>query len=69
MATNLFGSEKRVAAALGVEQLSALTAWFDTLLAASSGATAAEKLAALPATPGWQAAAPVMNVSSSSGAA
>ena len=37
VATNLFGSEKRVAAALGVEQLSALTAWFDTLLAASSG--------------------------------
>ncbi|MBP1728599.1 MAG: hypothetical protein H6Q56_972, partial [Deltaproteobacteria bacterium] len=60
VATNLFGSEKRVAAALGVERLSALTAWFDTLLVASSGGTAAEKLAALPATPAGQAAVPVV---------
>jgi len=60
VATNLFGSEKRAAAALGVEQLSSLTARFDTLLAGCAGTTAAEKLAALPATPAWQAAAPVM---------
>lgn len=60
VATNLFGSEKRTAAALGVEELSFLTAWFDNLLADCSGETAAAKLAALPATPGWQAAAPVM---------
>ena len=60
VATNLFGSDKRVAAALGVEQLSALTARFDTLLAASSGMTAAEKLAALPATQAGQAAVPVV---------
>ena len=60
VATNLFGSDRRVAAALGVEQLSALTARFDTLLAASSGMTAAEKLAALPATQAGQAAVPVV---------
>jgi len=60
VATNLFGSERRVAAALGVERLSALTAWFDALLAGCAGAGAAEKLANLPATPAWQAAAPLM---------
>lgn len=61
VATNLFGSEKRVAMALGVERLAALTAWFDTLLSASAGDTCLQKLAALPATSAWQAAAPLMS--------
>ncbi len=60
VATNLFGSEKRVAAALGHEQLSSLSTLFDTLLAASGGDSATEKLALLPQSAAWQAAAPVM---------
>jgi 4-hydroxy-3-polyprenylbenzoate decarboxylase len=63
VATNLFGSEKRVAAALGLADLAALTTWFDALLANAAGASAAEKLAALPATPRFLAAAPVMTSS------
>jgi 4-hydroxy-3-polyprenylbenzoate decarboxylase len=63
VATNLFGAEKRVAAALGLERLSLLTSRFDSLLAACAGATAVEKLAALKATAAWQAAMPVMTAS------
>lgn len=59
VATNLFGSERRMALALGVEGLAHLTDCFDRLLATLQGATAAEKLAALTAAPGWSAAAPL----------
>ncbi|NJD90314.1 MAG: UbiD family decarboxylase [Geobacter sp.] len=56
VATNLFGSERRVAAALG-ERFGAL---FQELLAQADGSGALAKLAALPLTPAWLAAAPLM---------
>lgn len=58
VATNLFGSERRLAQALGVESLAGLTDWFDRLLASLDGADSAEKLTALTAAPCWHAAAP-----------
>lgn len=59
VATNLFGSERRISLALGIPGLSALTEWFDATLATLPGTSAAEKLGSLPATPAWSAAAPV----------
>jgi 4-hydroxy-3-polyprenylbenzoate decarboxylase len=56
--TNLFGSEPRMALALGVESLPALTDRFDSFLAGLPGTNAAEKLASLTAAPCWSAAAP-----------
>lgn len=58
VATNIFGSEKRMAQALGVEVLAGLTDWFDRLLATLQGTSSAEKLAALTAAPCWHAATP-----------
>lgn len=58
--TNLFGSEKRLCLALGLDSLGELTGWFDAILAALPGGTAAEKLASLAESRLWQAAAPVM---------
>jgi 4-hydroxy-3-polyprenylbenzoate decarboxylase len=58
VATNLFGSEQRMAQALGVERLTGLTDWLDRLLENFQGTSSAEKLAALTAAPCWHAAAP-----------
>jgi 4-hydroxy-3-polyprenylbenzoate decarboxylase len=58
-ATNLFGSERRMALALGVERLTGLTDWFDRLLAPLDGATAVDRLALLTASPAWTDAAPI----------
>lgn len=60
VATNLFGSERRMAAALGSGSLACLGDRFDGLLAGLPGRSALEKLAALPAAAPWQAAAPVI---------
>ena len=57
VATNLFGSERRVAAALGDRYGAA----FEELLAQAAGCSAAEKLTALPLTPAWLAAAPAIS--------
>lgn len=57
VATNLFGSERRVAAALGDRIGTA----FEELLAQSPGSSAAEKLASIPLTPPWLAALPVIS--------
>jgi len=59
VATNLFGSERRLALALGIERLSALADRFDCILADLQGITAADKLAALAGSPAWAAAAPL----------
>ena len=56
VATNLFGSERRVAAALGDR----FPAVFQELLAQSPGSSALEKLASLPLTPAWLAASPLI---------
>ena len=58
--TNLFGSELRLSLALGLENLSALTDRFDSILANLQGVTAAEKLAALATSPDWSAATPLL---------
>lgn len=58
VATNLFGSERRMSLALGVERLATLTDWFDRLLAAADCADSAAKLAALTAAPCWHDAGP-----------
>jgi len=60
VATNFFGSERRMSLALGIEKLSDLTGWFDSILGKLPGITAVEKLAALAISPVWYAAAPVI---------
>ena len=60
VATNLFGSEQRMALALGLEKMSALTDRFDRTLDSLQGASAAEKLLSLTAAPAWSAAAPLL---------
>ena len=60
VATNLFGSERRMGMALGLEKLSALTDRFDRTLDSLQGASAAEKLWSLTAAPAWSAAAPLL---------
>lgn len=60
IATNLFGSERRMSLALGIEKLSDLTGWFDGILGRLQGITAVEKLAALAISPLWYVAAPVI---------
>lgn len=59
VATNLFGSERRMSLALGIPRLAALTEWFDRTLDKLPGTSAAEKLQALATAPDWSAAAPV----------
>jgi len=60
VATNLFGSERRLSLALGIERLSALADRFDKILANLQGITAAEKLVSMAASPAWAAAAPLL---------
>lgn len=59
VATNLFGSGRRMSLALGIKELSTLTERFDKVLADLPGTTAAEKLASLATAPDWTAAAPL----------
>jgi 4-hydroxy-3-polyprenylbenzoate decarboxylase len=60
VATNLYGSEKRMGAALGIDGLSGLTGRFDELLAGLPGGSATETLAALPGSALWRTAVPVI---------
>ncbi|NVO00658.1 MAG: UbiD family decarboxylase [Geobacteraceae bacterium] len=57
-ATNLFGSEKRMALSLGLGELSDLTKWFDDVLADLPAGSAAEKLEHLLSADCWHAAKP-----------
>jgi 4-hydroxy-3-polyprenylbenzoate decarboxylase len=66
VATNLFGSEKRMALALGLGNLTELTARFDAMLNSLTGQTAAAKLAALAGSSHWKDAAPIISVRESS---
>lgn len=59
--TNLFGSARRMAAALGIERLDELSGWMGTLLAELPGGTVAEKLAALSVSEQWRLASPKMS--------
>ncbi len=59
--TNLFGSSRRMAAALGIERLDELSGWMGTLLAELPGSTVAEKLAALSVSEQWRMATPIMS--------
>ncbi|MSM39719.1 MAG: UbiD family decarboxylase [Geobacter sp.] len=56
--TNLFGSKKRMAAALGVERLEELTSWLRGILDREPGSSALERLTALAASNLWQRATP-----------
>jgi 4-hydroxy-3-polyprenylbenzoate decarboxylase len=58
VATNLFGSQQRMALALGLEKLQDLTGWFDRILEALPGASSTEKLDNLSVDPSWHSAAP-----------
>jgi len=58
--TNLFGSERRLSLALGIENLADLTDRFDGILGNLQGITSAEKLTALATSLDWSAAAPVL---------
>ena len=59
VATNLFGSEQRVAAALGFERTADIAGWMRALLVQLPGDSAMEKLSNLRAHPAWQEALPV----------
>ncbi len=59
VATNLFGSERRMSLALGLERLAELTGRFDALLAERSGRGSLARLAALAASHRWRDAAPL----------
>lgn len=56
--TNLFGSQRRMAAALGLGHLDELSGRMERLLAELPGATAMEKLRSLAGSESWRMAAP-----------
>jgi len=57
-ATNLFGSERRIRLALGLEKLSDLTDRLDRILDGLQGRSATEKLQSITTSPDWSAATP-----------
>ena len=57
-ATNLFGSERRIRLALGLEKLPGLTDRLDRILEGLQGGSATEKLQSLTTAPEWSAATP-----------
>lgn len=59
--TNLFGSEERLAIALGRGSLAPLTPWFDEVLAGLPGESSLARLASLVDTPLWRGAAPLVD--------
>lgn len=59
VATNLFGSARRLALALGLEELSELTARFDAVLAEQAGRGGMARLAALAGSSRWREAGPL----------
>jgi 4-hydroxy-3-polyprenylbenzoate decarboxylase len=54
VATNLFGSEQRMALALGIEDLSKLTCRFDSILAGLPGKSSGEKISSLAESELWK---------------
>jgi 4-hydroxy-3-polyprenylbenzoate decarboxylase len=54
VATNLFGSERRMALALGIVRLSNLTSWFDGILAELPGKSSGEKISSLVTSELWR---------------
>lgn len=60
VATNLFGSGRRLAMALGLERLPELTARFDAVLAEQEGRGAMARLTALAGSSRWREAAPLL---------
>ena len=67
VATNLFGSDRRLALALGLERLAELTAWFDGILAEQTGRGSMARLAALAGSRRWQEAAPLVTAAPPAG--
>lgn len=59
VATNLFGSERRLALSLGLERLADLTHRFDAILAEHGGRGSQARLAALATSPRWREAGPL----------
>jgi len=60
VATNLFGSERRLALALGLERLADLTPRFDALLAEQGGRGSMARLATLAGSSRWRDAGPLV---------
>ncbi len=59
--TNLFGSERRLALALGLESLDGLTTFFDAILAEQPGRGSLARLASLAGSSRWREAGPVVS--------
>src|SRR5512138_2718689 len=60
VATNLFGSERRLALAFGLERLADLTARFDAVLAEHGGRGSLARLATLAGSSRWRDAGPLV---------